>query len=139
MKTALVKNIQGDGVWDTPDGNRLYKFEIEFDNGDSGLFFSTKQEQTSFTIGQTGSYTIAQGKNGNKIKVARDWKPKNGATKSPFEKDTITWLACLKATAELHAGSGLTSEEIADTADYFFNRCKKAAVGNLDVHQPQQV
>ena len=51
QKEAKVTNIQGDGMI-----NDLYKFEIELDNGDSGIRYR-KSNDSGVQIGETITYT----------------------------------------------------------------------------------
>jgi hypothetical protein len=61
MKNGKVKNVQANGTWEGQYG-LMYKFEVEFENGDSGQYLSKSQNQTKFVIGQETSYEYIGGK-----------------------------------------------------------------------------
>ena len=50
-KTSKITQISGNGTWDTPDGKKLYKFEIVVESGDSGMIFKQSQD-SGLAIGQ---------------------------------------------------------------------------------------
>ena len=58
IKSAKVTQVSGNGKWDSQQYGTFYKFEIVFDNGDSGQYMSKEPEQTKFKVGDEASYTI---------------------------------------------------------------------------------
>ena len=61
MKTSKVKTITQNGTWEGNYGI-MYKFEIEFDNGDVGEYSSKAKDQTKFIAGQEANYEYTGGK-----------------------------------------------------------------------------
>jgi hypothetical protein len=58
IKSAKVTQVSGNGKWDSQQYGTFYKFEIVFDNGDSGQYMSKEPEQNKFKVGDEASYTI---------------------------------------------------------------------------------
>ena len=106
-KTGKVTQIAGAGHYDGQYG-RMYRFEISFDNGDSGQYVSKSPEQTKFVMGQDATYTIeAREYNGNTyytIKPAQTQQFSGGGggyKKDPETEKRIARMSVLKAAADL--------------------------------------
>ena len=56
-KTSKVLSVQANGSWDGKFGT-MYKFELAFENGDSGEYSSKSSDQKKFIQGQDATYTI---------------------------------------------------------------------------------
>ena len=60
IKKSTVKSVQANGTWEGKFG-MMYKFEVEFENEDSGEYSSKTQDQTKFVIGQEMEYEYIDG------------------------------------------------------------------------------
>jgi len=56
-KTSKVLSVQANGSWDGKFGT-MYKFELGFENGDTGEYSSKSSDQKKFIQGQDATYTI---------------------------------------------------------------------------------
>jgi hypothetical protein len=56
-KTSKVTSCQANGSW-TGNYGTMYKFELAFENGDTGEYSSKSAEQQKFVLGQEATYTI---------------------------------------------------------------------------------
>ncbi len=66
-KKSKVTQAQADGTWNGKYG-LMYKYEIAFENGDTGEYSSKSENQNKFVVGQEAEYTLEAGQYGNKIK-----------------------------------------------------------------------
>ena len=60
IKTSTVKNVQANGTWEGKFG-MMYKFEVEFEDGNAGEYSSKTQDQTKFVEGQEMEYEFIDG------------------------------------------------------------------------------
>ena len=60
IKKSTVKSVQANGTWEGKFG-MMYKFEVEFENEDSGEYSSKTQDQTKFVEGQEMEYEYIDG------------------------------------------------------------------------------
>ena len=104
-KISTVKSVQGNGTFDWQD-KTFYKFEIQFENGDSGDYNSIKEQQDKFIKGQETKYIFDNSKP-NYPKIKPVWEPKaSGGTFAPKQHDPrkealIVKQVCVKAAAEM--------------------------------------
>jgi hypothetical protein len=109
-KTSKVTNVAGIGTWNGQYGV-MYKFEVSFENGDSGQYMSKSQEQTKFKVGQDATYTI-EGKDFNgqtyyTVKPVMQQQSFGGGGQKPaYQKDPetekrITRMSVLKCATDL--------------------------------------
>ena len=61
IKKSTVKSVQANGTWEGKFG-MMYKFEVEFENEDSGEYSSKSKDQTKFVEGQEMEYEFIDGK-----------------------------------------------------------------------------
>ena len=82
-KKSIVTSCQADGSWTSKKyGTEFYRFEIAFENGDSGEYSSKSVEQTKFVTGQEAEYTIENNGYGNKIKPVSSYEGGNTGSSS---------------------------------------------------------
>jgi len=129
MKTAKVVSVKGDGTW-----KEFYKFEVELDNGDSGVMYK-KTQQHWLEINQEINYTI---NDKGTLKVIREgWNntpSSNGSSEDRFyskeEKSKIfdakdrriSKLSVLKCAVEMAIAKGVyTPDEILGQAEQFLS------------------
>ena len=60
-KTSKVTNVQANGTWEGQYG-LMYKYDVTFENGDSGEYSSKSKEQNKFVVGQDTQYNFIDGK-----------------------------------------------------------------------------
>ena len=60
FKKSKVKSVQANGTWEGNFG-MMYKFEVEFENEDSGEYSSKSKDQTKFVEGQEMEYEYIDG------------------------------------------------------------------------------
>jgi hypothetical protein len=128
IKSAKVTQVSGNGKWDSQQYGTFYKFEIVFDNGDSGQYMSKEPEQTKFKVGDEASYTITSkdvnGKLYYTIKPAMNlqqgkggWKPQAA---DPEKEARISRMSVLKVATDIYINHGkMEINEIIPLAQIF--------------------
>ena len=108
-KTSKVTSVAANGTFNSQYGI-LYKFEVNFENGDSGEYASKSQDQTKFVNGQDATYTITSKQWNDRtfytIKPAMAQASSGGGGFTPKPKDPetekrITRMSVLKASIDL--------------------------------------
>jgi len=108
-KTSKVTSVTANGTFNSQYG-MLYKFEVHFENGDSGEYASKSQAQTKFVDGQEATYTITSKQWNDRtfytIKPAMAQAPSVGGgyaskPKDPETEKRITRMSVLKASIDL--------------------------------------
>tara|TARA_B100001564_G_scaffold314324_1_gene288364 strand:+ start:372 stop:878 length:507 start_codon:yes stop_codon:yes gene_type:complete len=61
QKKSKVTNVQANGTWEGSYGT-MYKFEVTFENGDTGEYSSKSLDQNKFVIGHETEYEFTDGK-----------------------------------------------------------------------------
>ena len=102
-KKSVVKNVQSAGTW-----NGMFKFEVEFENNDSGTCFCKEEStiQKNFPIGKEVEYEMSPMGKGHKVKAV--YNPTSASTnnngggggfksfaKSPEEQSRIARMNAL--------------------------------------------
>jgi hypothetical protein len=126
-KTSKVTNVAGIGTWNGNYG-MMYKFEVSFENGDSGQYMSKSQEQTKFKVGQEAAYTI-EGKEFNgqtyyTVKPVMAQQPFQGGGGKPYQKDPetekrITRMSVLKVAGDLVINGQVKLHDLTKVAQIF--------------------
>ena len=135
-KSKVAKVIHNVGQFQS-QGGTIFKHEVRFDNGDTGIYNSKSDTCTKFKEGQEAEYTIEP--NGNYPAKIKPYTPPTGQGQAqsfgsknfqPRNDKAIIAQTCLKAACELNAekggsvGIGRASEVLKD-ADMFFDWCVK--------------
>jgi hypothetical protein len=125
-KTSKVTNVAGIGTWNGQYGV-MYKFEVSFENGDSGQYMSKSQEQTKFKVGESATYTI-EGKEFNgqtyyTVKPVMQQQAFQGGGK-PYQKDPetekrITRMSVLKVAGDLVINGQVKLHDLTKVAQIF--------------------
>jgi hypothetical protein len=121
MKTDKVKRVTANGTWEGNYG-MMYKFEVEFENGDCGEYSSKSQEQTKFVEGQEADYEFIGGKF-PKVKPFYAPPQSNGQSFNYKKDDNVQHLivrqSSLKAAVDYCRGSSCSPEEVCENAQVF--------------------
>ena len=119
MKTDKVKKVTANGTWEGKFG-MMYKFEVEFFNGDCGEYSSKSQEQTKFIEGQEANYEFTDGKF-PKVKPFYAPPTNKGMTyrKDDNVQNLIVRQSSLKAAVDYCRGSSCSPEEVCENAQLF--------------------
>jgi hypothetical protein len=125
-KTSKVTQVAGVGTWNGQYG-LLYKFEVSFENGDSGQYLAKTQDQTKFQKGVEATYTC-EGKEFNgtmfyTIKPVMAQQSFGGGSK-PYVKDPetekrISRMSVLKGAIDLAVAGEIKLHDITKVAQIF--------------------
>ena len=97
-KKSVVKHVQSAGTW-----NGMFKFDIDFENGDTGTCFCKEEAsvQKNFPIGKEIEYEFTPMGKGHKVKAVYNPSSNNGGggsksfAKSPEEQSRIARMNAL--------------------------------------------
>jgi hypothetical protein len=124
MKKSKVTRVTSNGTWEGKFG-MMYKFEVSFENGDTGEYSSKSQDQTKFVEGQEAEYEYTDGKF-PKVKPFYALPTNNGKFNSDraYRKDDnvqnlIVRQSSLKASVDYCKGSNCSPEEVCENAQLF--------------------
>ena len=100
IKKSVVKSAQANGGWNGKYGY-MYKYEIAFENGDSGEYSSKSAEQNKFVVGQETEYEYIDGKY-PKVKPVNNFQQGNfsAAPKSDKVQEYIVKQSSLKCAVD---------------------------------------
>ena len=120
MKKSKVTRVTSNGTWEGKFG-LMYKFEVSFENGDTGEYSSKSQDQTKFVEGQEAEYEYTEGKF---PKVKPVWAKPSSNGSFGFRKDDnvqnlIVRQSSLKAAVDYCRGSNCSPEEVCANAEIF--------------------
>ena len=135
MKTSKVKRVTGNGTWEGNYG-MMYKFEVEFENGDCGEYSSKKEFQTKFIEGEEANYEFIDGKF-PKVKPYYAPPQSNGQInykKDDNVQDLIVRQSSLKAAVDFCRGNNCSPEEVCETAEIF----TKWVYGKETINEPKK-
>ena len=123
QKTSKVNHLTANGSWDSPKYGTFYRFEIGFENGDTGEYSSKSKEQTKFVMGQSATYTIESkehnGKTYHTIKPAEQQQSGGGyqpRAKDPETDKRITRMSVLKVASDLVVNGEIKLHDITKVA-----------------------
>lgn len=123
-KTSKVVGVQGNGTF-ANDYGTFYKWEVDFENGDSGQYNSKTETQSKFVMGQDAKYTLTSREhNGNTYYTVKPFFDQNtpGGGKwqpDPLKDARITRMAVLKAAVELAAAGKINTPDVLAAAGKF--------------------
>ena len=119
-KISKVAKVTGNGNW-----KELYKFEVEFENGDVGTLYR-KTNEAKVNIGEQYNYTI---NDKGSIKIVNPNYANGGAT--PHQNNSgnsnnktgeqIARMNCVTNAIAFCKDSECSEEHIVKIADFFFN------------------
>jgi hypothetical protein len=124
-KTSKVTNVAGVGTWEGQYG-LMYKFEVSFDNGDSGQYMSKSQDQTKFKVGQEAAYELTSKEfNGQTFYTVKPVQTQQsfGGGKPSYQKDPetekrITRMSVLKVASDLVINGEIKLHDLTKVASY---------------------
>lgn len=128
MKTSKITNVTANGTFDSQFG-KMYKFEVEFENGEYGEANCKTADQKTWLVGQTVNYELTPNANpkfAGKLKQIKE-NPING---SPMPSNTgldvqslIVRQNALTNSVGFHSfiGNKCSEKDITDTAEKFYN------------------
>ena len=96
MKKSKVTSVQSNGTWEGRFG-LMYKYEVGFENGDSGEYSSKSENQNKFIIGEETEYEFIDGKF-PKVKPIKTFQQNTS-----FRKDDKTQEYIIKQNALTNA------------------------------------
>jgi len=99
-KTSKVIAVQSSGSWEGNYGV-MYKFEVSFENGDTGEYSSKAKDQTKFVIGKEAEYTFTGGQH-PKVKPVYNAPASGGGFTPNSERDLkIVKQSSLKVATDI--------------------------------------
>lgn len=116
IKKSVVTNVQPNGTWDGKYG-LMYKFDVTFENGDSGSYLSKYEDQTKFVVGQEVQYEYTGG-DYPRVKPHYTNPMPNSANYSNSNIDTqdeIRFSVAFKGAIDLCCSDKIEVEEIMAT------------------------
>ena len=129
-KKSIVKSITPNGTWEGSYG-LMYKFEIEFENGDVGEYLSKSENQDKFVVGQETEYQFKDGQY-PRVKPISNFQPK--ASYSNNNDDTrneIRFSVAFKGAIDLASAGQIGIEDIKATTIGFDEFLKEKKDGSL--------
>ncbi|WP_421752892.1 hypothetical protein [Croceimicrobium sp.] len=112
-------------------GSEMFVFIVQFDNGDTGEFVTTKNPQDYFTVNQRSKYLLKDRSNDGyppDIKAIRENNSiggRGGARETPQEREDknrqIVAQSSVKAAIELISSGKVRVEQMAETAKKIFD------------------
>tara|TARA_R100000231_G_C5325991_1_gene164850 strand:+ start:323 stop:721 length:399 start_codon:yes stop_codon:yes gene_type:complete len=124
QKKSIVKNVIPNGTWEGNYG-LMYKFEVEFENGDVGEYLSKSENQDKFIVGRETEYQFKGGQF-PRVKPVSNFNASYSSSKSDAKED-IRFSVAFKAAIELCAADKIGLEEIIETTigfDEFLDKKK---------------
>ena len=119
IKKSKVKSVQNNGTWEGKFG-MMYKFEVEFENGDVGEYSSKSKDQNKFETGQETDYEFLDGKFPKVKPVYQQPQSFSGG----FKKDDnvqkmIVKQSSLKSAVDYCSGGNCSTSDVLRVAQEF--------------------
>tara|TARA_R110001599_G_scaffold88633_2_gene235444 strand:+ start:168 stop:593 length:426 start_codon:yes stop_codon:yes gene_type:complete len=121
-KKSKVVSVQSNGTWEGQYGV-MYKYEVAFENGDSGEYSSKSAEQNKFVKDQETDYQFIDGKF-PKVKPVSNFQQGGNFTPAPKSdkvQEYIVKQSSLKASVDFCIANGGDIKTVLDTAEVFSN------------------
>ena len=114
QKKSIVTNVQSNGTWEGKFG-LMYKFEVSFENGDTGEYLSKSESQDKFIVGNETEYQFKDGQF-PRVKPVSNFQPKTSYSNSNSDTNKeIRFAVAFKGAIELAAAGQIGIEDIKDT------------------------
>jgi|TARA_R110000824_G_scaffold84682_3_gene211053 hypothetical protein len=122
IEKSVVAKVTPNGTWDGQYG-LMYKFEIEFENGQGGEYLSKFENQTKFVVGEETEYERTERGQFVKIKPVSNFQP-GQSSGGGFKKDDnvqkmIVRQSSLKASIDLICAGKIEPQDWKKSADSF--------------------
>jgi len=136
VKKAVVTRVTGNGTWEGQYG-LMYKWEIEFDNGDFGNAMTKSNIQTTWKQGEEIEYELIEKVTSNgsffNVKAIQSKPPGGfggggggGFKKDPVTEARITRMSVLNRAVDLACAGKINNEQIVTWAEHFESWVLKA-------------
>ncbi len=123
MKTSKILKKTGNGTWNTKQGETMYAWELEMENGDVGTDNTKDPDGKNLPEGETIDYNITESDKGNKIQkvyVPGQKSASNDTSLDPTRQESIERQSTLKSAVEYTNGTqGKTPEHVIEVAKTF--------------------
>ena len=119
VKKAKVTNVQANGTWEGQYG-LMYKFEVTFDNGDTGQALS-KTDNCKFVVGEEATYEYKGGQY-PKVKYVSEFQQNNDFRAKPKAdnvQELIVKQNALTNATTFVCNNGGTPQDVLEIADMF--------------------
>ena len=119
MAISKVKNVQGNGDWESQYG-KMYSFEYEFEDGVT-LKANHKSPDGAFKVGDEVEYTVTKENEYGKLgKVSKPQESTyNGQKRSSETNTQIIRQTCIKAACELYSNTNTDASKCIAAAMMF--------------------
>ena len=134
QKKSKVTNVQSNGTWEGSYGT-MYKFEVSFENGDTGEYSSKSKDQNKFVIGHETEYEFTDGKY---PKVKPVYNPPSGGSFNKFNNDPNRQKMIVKQSS-LKVASDLCIANKKTDLDSVFNVAEQIVAWVMDDKPIQDV
>ena len=134
-KNSKVTNVQANGTWEGQYG-LMYKFDVTFENGDSGEYSSKSQEQNKFVVGQNADYNFIDGKY-PKVKPVSNYDQNSYKPTTQANNNRETFIirqSTLKCATDYVIANGGNTKTIIDNAEIM---TKWVLTGNTPAGVPE--
>jgi hypothetical protein len=133
MKKAKILSINKKKDFNTNDGKTLYVFDLELDNGDTGVIYKTKDnpyvsidQEIKYTISERGTIKIER-EDGGGFQQKRFSQPSDDRFYTKEEKSNIfdakdlriTKLSCLNRSIDLVISDKINKDQWKEMANSF--------------------
>ena len=120
IKKSKVKKVQANGTWEGKFG-MMYKFEVEFEDGNAGEYSSKTQDQNKFIEGQETEYEFIDG---NFPKVKPVYQQPQSFSGGGYKKDDtvqkmIVKQSSLKSAVDYCSGGNCSTSDVLRVAQEF--------------------
>mgnify|MGYP001395530282 FL=1 len=119
VKKARVTDVQANGTWEGQYG-LMYKFEVTFDNGDTGQALS-KTDNCKFVVGEEATYEYKGGQY-PKVKYVSEFQQNNDFRAKPKAdnvQELIVKQNALTNATTFVCNNGGTPQDVLEIADMF--------------------
>tara|TARA_R100001369_G_C3322075_1_gene169115 strand:- start:1957 stop:2400 length:444 start_codon:yes stop_codon:yes gene_type:complete len=135
-KTSKVIAVQASGTWEGSYG-LMYKFEVTFENGDTGEYSGKNKDQTKFVVGESAEYTLTGGKF-PKVKPVYEQGQAFTPQKGLEVQLLIVKQSCLKAAVELCTNDKIQLSQVLDLSNKFVDWVNGAGEKSDYIAAPKQ-
>lgn len=149
IKNSKPVNIQQNGSYNSKfDNSLIYKYEIEFENGDIGEYSSKSDNQNKFEIGKQTEYEWIPTTNNfpSKIKPVSNFQPRTSYSNNNSDtQDRIRHAQAVNLAEQRYVHNKIEKNQIDETVKEIYLRLKNfngynlADVWKNDVEQKTKV